>query len=129
MTATIPADAQPLALVRVSDGQGGFRHELRPVPPETPKVRGRKRHVPDPIEAGAGNGAEQLKLFIERLERLEEEKASILDDIKDVRAEAKAIGFDVKAIAAIVALRKIQPDLRREAEMILETYKASLGIE
>jgi len=72
--------------------------------------------------------AEQLRLFIERIERLEEEKKGIADDIKDVYAEAKSTGFDVKTMRAIVRLRKMEKHHRDEAEMLLETYKQALGI-
>jgi len=127
MTATIPCDAQQMALVRVSDGAGGWRHEFRPVPSEKPKA-GKKRHTPDPIHANPEASAQQLKLLIERRERLEEEKLAIADDIRDVNAEAKAVGFDVKTLTAIIAMRKMSPDLRHEAEAILEAYKTALGI-
>ena len=72
--------------------------------------------------------AEQLRLFIERIERLEEEKKGIADDIKDVYAEAKSTGFDVKTMRSIVRLRKMEKHHRDEAEMLLETYKQALGI-
>ncbi len=72
--------------------------------------------------------AEQLRLFIERIERLEEEKKGIADDIKDVYAEAKAVGYDTKIMRQIVRLRKMKPDDRREMETILDTYKAALGL-
>lgn len=72
--------------------------------------------------------AEQLRLLIERIERLEEEKKGIADDIKDVYAEAKATGFDVKTMRSIVRLRKMEKHHREEAEMLLETYKTALGL-
>ncbi|MBX3597938.1 MAG: DUF2312 domain-containing protein [Rhizobiaceae bacterium] len=72
--------------------------------------------------------AGQLRALIERIERLEEEKKTIADDIKDVYAEAKGNGFDTKAIRAIVRLRKIDQAEREEAETILELYKAALGM-
>lgn len=128
MTAQCPADVQPMALVRVPDGQGGFRHEFRPVPAEKPKPR-KKPRAPDPIHANPDASAQQLKQIVERVERLDEEELGIKNDRRDVLAEAKAIGFNVKTVRAIVALRKMQPDLRREAEDILETYKAALGID
>ena len=71
---------------------------------------------------------EQLKAVVERVERLEEEKKAIADDIKDVYAEAKAHGFDVKALRTIVRLRKQDTDERKEAEAILETYMHALGM-
>lgn len=72
--------------------------------------------------------ADQLRLLIERIERLEEEKKAMADDIKDVYAEAKATGFDTKTMRAIVRLRKMEKHHREEAEMMLETYKAALGL-
>jgi uncharacterized protein (UPF0335 family) len=71
---------------------------------------------------------DQLKAFVERVERLEEEKKAISDDIRDVYAEAKGNGFDVKALRAIVRLRKQDADERREHETILETYMHALGM-
>jgi uncharacterized protein (UPF0335 family) len=73
--------------------------------------------------------ADQLRLFIERIERLEEEKKGIADDIRDVYAEAKSTGYDVKTMRAIVRLRRMEKDDRQEAEALLETYKAALGLE
>jgi uncharacterized protein (UPF0335 family) len=72
--------------------------------------------------------ADQLRLLIERIERLEEEKKGISDDIKDVKAEAKGQGFDVATINAIIKLRKMDIESRREAEALLDTYKAALGM-
>ena len=71
---------------------------------------------------------DQLKAFVERIERLEEEKKTISDDIRDVYSEAKGNGFDVKALRAIVRLRKQDADERREHETILETYLHALGM-
>jgi uncharacterized protein (UPF0335 family) len=71
---------------------------------------------------------DQLKAIIERIERLEEEKKTISDDIRDVYAEAKGNGFDVKALRTIVRLRKQDVDERREQETILETYMHALGM-
>ena len=71
---------------------------------------------------------QQLRLFIERVERLEEEKKGISDDIRDVYSEAKSQGYDVKIMRQIVRLRKMKPDDRSEQEMILDTYKAALGM-
>jgi uncharacterized protein (UPF0335 family) len=71
---------------------------------------------------------DHLKAFVERIERLEEEKKAITDDVRDVYAEAKANGFDTKALRAIVRLRKQDADERREHETILETYMHALGM-
>ena len=75
-----------------------------------------------------GIAATQLKSIVERIERLEEEKKAIADDIKDVYAEAKANGFDTKILRAIIRLRKQDPAEREEQEAILDLYKAALGI-
>ena len=72
--------------------------------------------------------AGQLRSLIERIERLEEEKKTIADDIKDKFAEAKAVGFDVKALRQILRLRKKSTDDRKEEEAILEVYMHALGM-
>ena len=73
--------------------------------------------------------AGQLKAFIERIERLEEEKQTMSDDIKDVYAEMKGTGFDTKAVRTIIRLRKKDAAERQEEEAILDLYKAALGME
>lgn len=77
----------------------------------------------------ANVSAEQLKLFIERIETLEEEKRATADDIKDVYAEAKSNGYDVKTMRAIIRLRRMDNNARQEMEALLETYKEALGLE
>jgi Uncharacterized protein conserved in bacteria len=72
---------------------------------------------------------EQLRLFIERIERLEDEKKGISDDIRDVYAEAKSQGYDAKIMRQIVRLRAMQPHDRREMETLLDVYKSALGID
>ncbi|WP_027579725.1 DUF2312 domain-containing protein [Bradyrhizobium sp. Ai1a-2] len=71
---------------------------------------------------------DQLKSIIERIERLEEEKKAISDDIRDVYAESKGNGYDVKALRTIVRLRKQDPNERQEQETIIETYMQALGM-
>ena len=71
---------------------------------------------------------DQLKAIVERIERLEEEKKTISDDIRDVYAEAKGNGYDVKALRQVVRLRKQDKDERAEQEAILETYLQALGM-
>jgi len=71
---------------------------------------------------------DQLKSVIERIEKLEEEKKATSDDIKEVYAEAKGSGFDVKALRTIVRLRKQDVDERKEQEAVLETYMHALGM-
>jgi uncharacterized protein (UPF0335 family) len=71
---------------------------------------------------------DQLRSFIERIERLEDEKKTIADDIKDVYGEAKGTGFDTKILKKVIAIRKQDKDERLEQEAILDTYLAALGM-
>jgi uncharacterized protein (UPF0335 family) len=71
---------------------------------------------------------DRLRLFIERIERMEEEKAAISTDIKDVYAEAKGTGYDPKIMRKVIQLRKMDPDQRREQESLVETYMVALGM-
>lgn len=77
---------------------------------------------------GAVATDDRLRLLIERVERLNEEKKGISDDIRDVFSEAKAVGYDTKMMREIIKLRKMKPDDRAEMEAILETYKCALGL-
>lgn len=72
--------------------------------------------------------ADQLRLLIERIERLQEEKKAINDDIKDVFAESKATGFDVKTMRVVLRLRRMEPYHRQEADALIETYRAAFGL-
>jgi uncharacterized protein (UPF0335 family) len=82
----------------------------------------------DEVQATTSFAKDRLKAFVERVEHLEEEKKTISDDIRDVFAEAKANGFDVKALRAIIKMRKQDTDERKEHEAILETYMHALGM-
>ena len=82
----------------------------------------------DITETSQTVAAGQLRAFVERIERLEEEKKTIADDIKEVFAEMKGTGFDTKAVRAIIRLRKQDQAERQEAEAILDLYKAALGM-
>ena len=75
-----------------------------------------------------GIAAAQLRAFIERIERLEEDKKSISDDIRDVYAEAKGTGFDTKVLRQVVKLRKQEPSEREEQEALLDLYMHALGM-
>ncbi|MCS0497531.1 DUF2312 domain-containing protein [Ancylobacter mangrovi] len=79
-------------------------------------------------DAPASFAKDQLKAFIERIERLEEEKKAIADDIKDVFAEAKGNGFDTKALREILKIRKQDADQRAEHEAIVDLYMQALGM-
>lgn len=83
------------------------------------------------MTAGQGHNsvaADELRLLIERVERLNEEAKGIADDRKDVMAEAKSRGYDVKTIRRIIAIRKMERESYREGEAILETYLDALGM-
>ena len=72
--------------------------------------------------------AKQLRAFVERVERLEEEKAALASDIREVYAEAKSVGFDTKAMRQIIRLRKKDENERQEEEAVLDTYMRALGM-
>jgi uncharacterized protein (UPF0335 family) len=76
----------------------------------------------------AGFAADQLQSFVERIERLEQEKQTIQDDIKDVYAEARGTGFDVKILRQVIAIRKLEESEREEREAVLELYLQALGM-
>ncbi|MDE4914981.1 DUF2312 domain-containing protein [Methylobacterium sp. 092160098-2] len=80
------------------------------------------------VSSAEGVAADELKQFIERLERLEEEKAGIMGDMKEVFAELKGRGFDAKAIRTILRIRKQDHSERQEQEAILELYMQALGM-
>ncbi|MFG1302151.1 DUF2312 domain-containing protein [Xanthobacter sp. V3C-3] len=85
--------------------------------------------APDQVsDAPAGFAKEQLKSFVERVERLEEEKKAIAEDIKDVFSEAKANGFDVAALKEILKRRKADADDLKEHEAIVDIYMQALGM-
>ena len=77
---------------------------------------------------GGDVAQDRLRSFIERIERLEEEKAALLADIKEVYAEAKGTGFDPKTMRKVISLRKMEESDRQEAEFLLDTYLSALGM-
>ena len=80
------------------------------------------------VEVG-GIAADRLRQFIERVERLEEEKAALASDVREVYAEAKEVGFDPKIMRQIVKLRKMDSADQQEMEALIDTYKLALGME
>lgn len=80
------------------------------------------------VMKSGGIAGDQLKSIIERIERLEEEKSGIASDIKDIFAEAKGNGYDVKTLRKVISLRKQDAAERDEAEHLLDTYKRALGM-
>jgi len=87
-----------------------------------------KANDDETVDVG-GVAGKRLKSFLDRVERLEEEKKGLADDIKDIYAEAKGVGFDVKTMRKILKLRKMETEKRREEEELLELYKAAIGLE
>ena len=83
----------------------------------------------EPLDDVGGVAGKRLKSFIERVERLEEEKAALAEDIKEIMAEAKGTGFDTKTIRKLIRMRKMDVEKRREEEELLELYKAAIGLE
>ncbi len=77
---------------------------------------------------GGSIAAKRLRVFIERIERLEEEKAALAADIREVYAEAKGDGFDAKTMRQVVRLRKLESAERQEQEALLDLYQAALGL-
>lgn len=84
--------------------------------------------APSTDKDAGGIAADRLKSFIERIERLEEEKKAIAGDVKEVYAEAKSSGFDTKIIRMIVRLRKMEAHDREEQEQLLDLYKQAIGM-
>lgn len=80
-------------------------------------------------ENSSGISAERLRSIIKRIEKLEEDKAAVSEDIKEVYAEAKGTGFDVKVIRQIVRMRKVEVEKRREQEELLELYMSAIGMK
>ena len=81
-----------------------------------------------PAQALPGSAKDHLRAFIERIERLEEEKAALAEDIREVFAEAKSSGFDTKAMRAVIRIRKQDDHERMEQEAVLATYMHALGM-
>ena len=80
-------------------------------------------------DASGGISAERLRSFVKRIEKLEEDKASIAEDLREVYSEAKGTGFDAPTIRRVVRMRKLDLDKRREQDELLELYKSALGME
>jgi uncharacterized protein (UPF0335 family) len=112
--------------VKVSDGEGGHRLVLRPAPP--PKAKGKTAALKaDPVLQNPELHAERLKQFIARIEAIEEERFEVSEQIREVKADAKALGYDRKTISQIVRLRRIHPDDLANQEILLDAYLATIG--
>jgi uncharacterized protein (UPF0335 family) len=117
-------DTETTVTIRLPDGTETPPATLSQLREATEAVK-RSRGAP----ARSSNVAhDQLRVLVERIERLEEEKKTIADDIKDVYGEAKGTGFDTKALRKLIAIRKLDPDTWREQSAILDTYLHALGM-
>ena len=96
-------------------------------PPKAERRMARPAATSAPAERDTASD-QRLRLLVERIERLEEEKKAIADDIRDVYAEAKAVGYDPKITREMVRLRKMDPNARAEMEALLDIYKSALGL-
>lgn len=112
----------------VRDAGGMTRHIPCAAPPPASIGKKKPRHVPDPIKTNGETAAEELRLLIERAERIEEEIKGMQDDLKDVFAEASARGYDKKCVKRVMAVRKKRKEEFLEEEGIFETYMSSLGM-
>jgi uncharacterized protein (UPF0335 family) len=83
--------------------------------------------APTPAAESGGVAAERLRSFVQRIERLEEDKAALAQDLREVYAEAKGEGFDTKVLRKLISLRKRDPRQRREEDELLELYLSALG--
>lgn len=123
-----PRPKTAMAMQEVPDGKGGVTHKLMPV--IASKAGKKKKATPlDPVKSNGPVSDDQLRLFIERIERLEEEKKGISDDIRDVYLESKSQGYDPKIMKLIVKKRKVPPHDRAEMQAIEEIYSTALGME
>lgn len=118
-----------LTMRTVRDAGGMVRHMPTAFVPAASTKRGKKtRFVPDPIQTNGETAAEELRLLVERAERIVEEIKGAQDDLKDVIAEAKSRGYDGKALRKIMTIRLKKKEEFQEEEAILETYLQALGM-
>ncbi len=87
------------------------------------------RKSDDTVQDTGGVSGQRLKAFIERIERLEEEKAALAEDVKEIYAECKGVGFDVKIVRKVIRLRKMETEKRHEEEQLLDLYKTAIGLD
>jgi uncharacterized protein (UPF0335 family) len=109
-----------------------LRHRLAPTArrgyESVSRVRSPSKQERKTMPDVGGIAADQLRSFVERIERLEEEKKALADDIRDVYAQAKGSGFDLKVLRQVVRLRKMNSSDRQEQETLLDIYKRALGM-
>lgn len=93
-----------------------------------PKDAAARKEQDDEVKEVAGVAGQRLKSLIERIERLEEEKKGLADDVKDVYAEAKGVGFEPKIIKRIIKIKAMDAQKRQEEDELLELYKSAIGL-
>lgn len=123
-----PRPKSIMTMQEVPDGKGGYTHKMMPLRAEKAGKK-KKAAQPDPIKNKVAASDENLLLFIERIERLEEEKKGISDDIRDVYMEAKSQGYDPKIMRQIITKRRIPFHDLKEMEAILDVYQSALGMD
>ena len=118
----------PVEEARLTDiaAQRGELDGIEPLDPAVASIG--HNNPPEGQTMSTSIASDELRLLIERVERLEEEKRGIADDIKDVYAEAKARGFDTRTMRECVKLRRLETHVLQEREALLDTYKAALGL-
>lgn len=115
--------------MRTVRGAGGLTRHVPSFAVAAPAKRGRKaRIVPDPIKTNGEAAAEDMRLLIERIERMDEEIRNAQDDRKDVLAEARGRGYDTKAMLDIIARRRKSREDVAERDAIMDTYLQALGM-
>jgi len=98
-------------------------------PEETPGVGHNSDLEKDGVERFDSVSGKRLRSYLDRIDRLEEDKKGLADDIKDIYAEAKGVGFDAKIVRKLVKIRKMDAEKRREEDELLELYKSAVGID
>jgi uncharacterized protein (UPF0335 family) len=116
------------SLYRSSNWRPQNTYPPRPAETRQGNLKGKEMADDESNAQIGGIAAEALRQFVERIERLEEEKKALSADIKDVYGQAKSQGFDVKILRKIISLRKMEDQEREEVDQLLELYKAALGM-
>lgn len=114
----------PDKVLKKAEKAAGITHDAN----DTPHSSVTKAAIKGDAKDVGGVAGTRLLSFVDRIERLEEEKAALMEDIKEVYAEAKGVGYDVKVMRKLIALRKMDTEKRREQEEILDLYKAAIGM-
>lgn len=112
----------------MSENVANFPHADEDVEQQNEESKEKEESESGEARDVGGVAGQRLRSFIERVERLEEEKSALMEDIKEVYAEAKGVGFDAKTMRKIVSLRKMDAEKRRESDELLDLYKSAIGM-